>query len=727
MHAVEPTTQRSPATVQPPFASCIERGLAAVAEQVVAWFAGLFSAPVGLVRKDTQAGGSAVLVGPRSGDQVRFSALAAEVRDNNSLLAAEGMIIDLGQTAFALIVLDRVPDSEVEFSAIHLSSAGLALQAAEAIDQSKMLMRELTALHEVSSKILTIHDLNQVLLSIANEILGLLDADMAGVLLLGDDDELFMRCCVGNLSTETARLSMERGQGLAGRVLETRSPCKVDQYLKSASITHDFDPLARAERTRSALGAPLLAHGEVIGVLEVWRRRRGAFSDADVERLVALTNLASIAIENARLFDQAHEGLVRVAQAEDALSRQVETLQRSAELQQTFSGLLLDGEGLPAIAKVIGKELGAEVAIVSHELWHLAGYPRDLNFADIQSDVTRLTRRTTDGIATVALSNRPGWLTVGAIVAGSERFGWICVVANEPPSGIVDIALNGAMLHAALWHLQARAAEEANIETTDKILWDLLDGSVEHRHSAAARALQMRIDLRKEHRVFVGRVQGLDEYAADQGWDGADLDRFRRATSSGVRRILEQITGAELVAMRADVIAAIVPNPKDVRTVIQALLSTAVPAPLTTRWGVSGTHSDPDQLGSAHAEARGALHVAGRLGNGQLSAVFDELDLLRFLIGPRDEADLEQFVHQVIGPLIVADLARTSDLVKTLRGYLDANCSQAEAAQRLFVHYKTMRYRLERIQQLTGLDLHRHADRVRADLALRIHELATPR
>jgi Alcohol dehydrogenase GroES-like domain len=90
-----------------------------------------------------------------------------------------------------------------------------------------------------------------------------------------------------------------------------------------------------------------------------------------------------------------------------------------------------------------------------------------------------------------------------------------------------------------------------------------------------------------------GRVEGLGEHAADQGWDGADLDRFRRATSSGVRRILEQITGAELVAMRADVIAAIVPNPKDVQAVIQTLLSTAVPAPLTTRWGVSGTTAIP--------------------------------------------------------------------------------------------------------------------------------------
>jgi sugar diacid utilization regulator len=45
-----------------------------------------------------------------------------------------------------------------------------------------------------------------------------------------------------------------------------------------------------------------------------------------------------------------------------------------------------------------------------------------------------------------------------------------------------------------------------------------------------------------------------------------------------------------------------------------------------------------------------------------------------------------------------ADLARSSDLVKTLRGYLDANCSQAEAAQCLFIHCKTMRYRLEQIR-----------------------------
>lgn len=42
------------------------------------------------------------------------------------------------------------------------------------------------------------------------------------------------------------------------------------------------------------------------------------------------------------------------------------------------------------------------------------------------------------------------------------------------------------------------------------------------------------------------------------------------------------------------------------------------------------------------------------------------------------------------------------------------------AAEPLFIHRKTLRYRLERIKQLTGLDLSRHEDRMRADFALRL-------
>jgi DNA-binding PucR family transcriptional regulator len=61
--------------------------------------------------------------------------------------------------------------------------------------------------------------------------------------------------------------------------------------------------------------------------------------------------------------------------------------------------------------------------------------------------------------------------------------------------------------------------------------------------------------------------------------------------------------------------------------------------------------------------------------------------------------------------------------VQTLRGYFDNDCSQRRAAEALFIHPKTLSYRLTQIAELTGLDLATHADRMRADLALRMLQL----
>jgi len=635
--------------------------------------------------------------------------------------------IPLGPTPFVLLVSGVHTATDTADHAVALALAGGALQTAEGSTQVKLLQGELSSIHGVASKILALRDLDQVLLSLANEILTILDADMAGVLLIDDNEDITMRCCVGNLTTETARLSMAKGQGLAGRVALTGQPQKVDLYLKNDTITHDFDSLARAEGTRRALAAPLTAHGEIIGVLEVWRRRRGPFTDADVERLGAMTNLAAIAIENARLFDQNQEALHRVALAERELNHQVEKLQQAAEIHGLMSRILLDGEGLVAIARAVGKELGADATFLSNELSNLAGHPRDLNVADLHSDLVRLTRKAQDGIASTALQNRPGWLSVAPVKVGADSVGWLCSIAPEPPSALTEIVLNGAVLVAALWNLQARAAEQSSSETLDKTLWDLLDGTDELRYAASARLLQMRVDLRKPHRVYVGRVQGLDEHVTDQGWDAAQGDQFRRSLHTRVRRILEENCKSELVGMRADVVAAIVPDthpPQKVLDFLQGALQGTTS--LTLTWGVSSSREDPTALGIAHSEARGALHVAQRFGRGQ-TAIFDELGLLRFLVGPSNDGDLRGFVDAIIGPLIVADRARNGGLLTTLRGYLEANCSQAEAAQLLFIHHKTMRYRLERIQQLSGLNLHLHDDRVRADLALRIHELRNRR
>jgi DNA-binding PucR family transcriptional regulator len=140
---------------------------------------------------------------------------------------------------------------------------------------------------------------------------------------------------------------------------------------------------------------------------------------------------------------------------------------------------------------------------------------------------------------------------------------------------------------------------------------------------------------------------------------------------------------------------------------------------LRMTWGISREHRDVVALPGAWNEARTALSAARRLG-GQNAFLYEELGIVRLLLGSGDDPDLQTFIEDVTGPLVAYDRDNDGALIRTLRAFFDADCSQRLAAERLFVHHKTLRYRLERIRQLTGLDLSRHEDRMRADFALRL-------
>jgi DNA-binding PucR family transcriptional regulator len=116
------------------------------------------------------------------------------------------------------------------------------------------------------------------------------------------------------------------------------------------------------------------------------------------------------------------------------------------------------------------------------------------------------------------------------------------------------------------------------------------------------------------------------------------------------------------------------------------------------------------------------LSASQRLG-GDNVFLYEELGVVRLLLGSGSDPDLQTFIEDVTGPLVAYDRDNDGSLVRTLRAFFDADCSQRAAAEKLFVHHKTLRYRLERIKQLTGLDLSRHDDRMRADVALRLLQL----
>ncbi len=599
----------------------------------------------------------------------------------------------------------------------------VAVQRDRAASSGASLAGEAAVVREVVGQLLSVRDLDQLLLSVTDRTVQLLDADICGVL-LKEGDEVRMRCCVGNRLVETARLRMRRGQGVAGQVFQTGKPARVDDYLADRSISQDFMSLAALEDTRSALAVPLRLRGELIGVLEVWRRRPSVFTDEDVRRMVTFADVATIAIDNARLHDVQAAAVAELREVRDALEAQVTVLGRSAVLQQDLLTTVLGGGGLPAITRTLAVATGTPAAVYGADGSVLASSGGD----HLSWWPPALPARRTRGRSAVPVGDgRRIECHLSPLYADGDRAGWVCLPEGKESVEFTELVAGHAAMACSLALLRERAAGQARMEALEQVLWDLLQGSPQHRAAARTRAQQMNVALAGGLRVLSGHLENVEELAAERGWDTSQTDRLRRDVLRALRDG-EHARSLALVSLRGDQVVAVAPHldraaAKELVSRLTVVLRQQQPD-LRLTWGISRCHADVGGLPSGLDEARTALAAARRLGT-QSVFLYEELGIVRLLLGSGNDPDLQAFIDDVTGPLVDYDKKHDGALVPTLRAFFDADCSQRVAAERLFIHHKTLRYRLERIKKMTGLDLSRHEDRMRADFALRLLQVGT--
>jgi sugar diacid utilization regulator len=138
--------------------------------------------------------------------------------------------------------------------------------------------------------------------------------------------------------------------------------------------------------------------------------------------------------------------------------------------------------------------------------------------------------------------------------------------------------------------------------------------------------------------------------------------------------------------------------------------------------GMSGPILQPEDIAGAYQQARGAISTSARLGRAGQVAAFEDLGIYRLLVQIPDQRELHLFVAETLGKLLEHERKHNSGFVRTLSVYLRSNGSLLQASRELHVHTNTVTYRLGRIQELTGLDLGVHDDRVAIELALMILE-----
>jgi DNA-binding PucR family transcriptional regulator len=195
-----------------------------------------------------------------------------------------------------------------------------------------------------------------------------------------------------------------------------------------------------------------------------------------------------------------------------------------------------------------------------------------------------------------------------------------------------------------------------------------------------------------------------------------DLDRFLADAGVGA-----------LVASRERLLCAVVDARDGLDPV--AIAAQAREALQPQHGELRAAASRPAAVGSLRRsfhEARCALEAAA-LANGHSPPVasYRDLGAFQLILSLQDDEALRLYCDSVLGPLEDASGEYGDELIRSLEAYIEQNGQWEKAARELYCHRHTLRYRIRRVEQLTGRDLSSARDRIEFWLALRARELVT--
>ena len=205
---------------------------------------------------------------------------------------------------------------------------------------------------------------------------------------------------------------------------------------------------------------------------------------------------------------------------------------------------------------------------------------------------------------------------------------------------------------------------------------------------------------------------------------GEETEHAFRALIETAREHLRPGEASLLVGLRQGEVVALYPAPappvmESVRVECAALAAAVAEDGVSI--GLGARHDGMAQIAIGYAEAKDAADIAAGTGLRGRPVAFDEV-LIDHMVRSSPHGD--RILDGTLRPLLDYDAERHSELVPTLRAYVDSGFNLTKSAEILSVHPNTVVYRLKRIKELSGRDPHDPDDLLLLVLGLKLTELS---
>jgi purine catabolism regulator len=417
------------------------------------------------------------------------------------------------------------------------------------------------------------------------------------------------------------------------------------------------------------------------------------------------------------------------------------SVREGLNLQKRLMQMVLDGSGLEAVCKSLARTLGHTV-VIEDKQFNLLAVAQAGNGAEPYVDelvtnkgtpVATMKKWEEDGTlkalrkykqAMTITGDRPGdpTRTVYPIVVGGEVYGFFSLLKNEPATEHERQIIENGATAVAVELLKQKGATESEQKMKRDFFRDLLMANT----AAMAETLRRRA-------TYLGYPMNASYWVVSVEFDDQKHDDIQPEDVNRLVGILNSLLSFRQAVVVNQAQGATIlypvkegqPTPDKIQHLTKAIhQKVAAGAPgWSCSIGVGQLYGDLMSVPKSFKEAQHALKIGRSTKGAGNITFFNDLGIYRMLLQFAQSQDPNEFFCEPLQRLIEYNQQTDKELVKTIAAFLECNGNLTETSNKLFIHRNTLKYRLERIRDITQIDLDDAENRLMLHLGLKMNQV----
>jgi len=286
----------------------------------------------------------------------------------------------------------------------------------------------------------------------------------------------------------------------------------------------------------------------------------------------------------------------------------------------------------------------------------------------------------------------------------------------------------------ALWFSRKNAIEETKMRIRSDFVQDLAQGTILSQNQANSRAKLLGYNLNCPYICIVGKPENLKDKF--QKWK-LNYKSFEDWLENMIRYIEEEIFYAaqslgkqlmvtyhgELLLIYLEVNYKLENNgTNNFLDLVDRRLCNLLPE-IIISWGIGNYHEGIKGFEKSYQNAKVALNIGKRKRGSGTRTMYENTKIDRVLLNLGQDKGMREIIMSTVEPLVQYDEARNADLITTFTTFNECHGNVSQTARELNLHRQSLRYRLRKIEFVTGLSLTNPEDLFLLDLSIKTWKL----